>query len=185
MLIHENKYQKVYAKLNDSLDPDDDINFWKTLIISILDEIDDRWNYEDLTIKSINLGIFKVSSWKRPHQTRWTASGGFAWPSSYSLHADEHSLWNFWIGRDEGLIEWDLREKPRRRKRNVFNAYLAAPGNTSRHNQGAAMMEWRPKCPYKIAKHKGLIREMYGLRKSNSGIWKIVAHQEYGENKST
>ena len=46
------------------------------------------------------------------------------------------------------------------------------------------MMEWRPKSPYDSEKHKGLVREMYGLRKSTLGIWEIVTHQEYGEQKN-
>ena len=175
-----NAYADVLKHIHSALDSHDDPNYWTALLISVLSEIETRWEKETPEARGVSICVSRISQWSRPNQTRWTAGGGFAWPKSYSAHPEEHADWSLWISRRKGDQGWVVTTGTTKSKRGHYCAFLAAPSGTVENPQGAAMLEWRPKCPYTIEGGKGIIRQMYGLRRMETD-WKIVAYQEYGE----
>lgn len=129
--------------------------------------------------QEVFLQIGACSHWQRPHQTRWTASGGFAWPEGYLQKSEDH-VKNSWGPIGSGLPEfdwfvllhWDNAEQEWQvvapkffgKKRVVFRAAL--PTRTARHPQAAVHTIWIPGTPANAAKKE--VR-FYGFRKRGQG----------------
>jgi len=64
------------------LNNDDDPNLWREVMASLAQDLE-AMLFEKSYKGNIYLVIGACSHWTRPHQTRWTANGGFAWPSGY------------------------------------------------------------------------------------------------------
>lgn len=76
------KYVEVLEKWETTLNNCDDPNFWKTAVSILMTDAEyDIGDY--LGGQNIYLEVGSCSHWLRPHQTRWKADGGFAWPSGY------------------------------------------------------------------------------------------------------
>ncbi len=148
------------------LEPDDDPALWRAVIDYVLS----GWKPE----VGAMLELGRCSHWLRPHQTRGTADGGFAWPAgygeggpSYSRHGlpefDWHYLlmWNGerWIFPPEGYRSVNGRCPELR---------LAIPSRTARHQQAAIHSRWRVagKGKFKV--------EFYGFRLKPEG-WVCTA----------
>jgi hypothetical protein len=168
------------------LDEDDDGVFWDVAIRTILGEIDGRLESMSRGIRGLEVGFHKVRRWRSPNQARWTAGGGFAWPESYATHAEENSEKSLWVAREgKAGSPWLLldRGQGRRSAGGRFRAFVSLPAYTRRHSQGAVIILWRPRGPWKGEGHKGVTRELNGFRKDAGGAWRRVAVQEYSESR--
>ncbi len=78
-MIEPKEYeQSIFAHLL----PDDDREFWSTVTNFILHQV--KSEVEEATPSvEVYAQIGACSHWLRPHQTRWSAAGGFAHPSGY------------------------------------------------------------------------------------------------------
>src|SRR5258706_14375081 len=59
------------------LTADDDPDLWRVVLETV---------FVDLAVIQTEPALVEIgccSHWLRPHQTRWTADGGFAWPTGY------------------------------------------------------------------------------------------------------
>jgi hypothetical protein len=141
--------------------------------------------YPDKTKKQrIFLQIGACSHWRRPHQHRWTAAGGFAWPDGYLQKYEDHTK-NSWGPIGGGLpeldwfvlIHWNGEEKKWQivepkfsgKKKLVFRA--AFPTRTGRHQQAAIHTIWIPGTPDQPDKQA---TKFYGFRKKEQS-WECVA----------
>ncbi len=152
---------------------EDDAEFWSTAIAVLLQDVEAK--LEDTRPKAeIYAQIGACSHWLRPHQTRWTAAGGFAWPSGYG--ADSYSRlglpefdWFVLLRRNFDSQSWEPAEKLNGKRHLVFRAAL--PTRTKRHPQAAIHTIWTPS---RISGHKERFPQVYGFRKIE-GIWQCVA----------
>jgi hypothetical protein len=136
----------------------DDPDFWEAALTVLAQEFVQRFSEERGTRRSV-LQIGPCSHWVRPHQTRWTAAGGFAYPEGYqnSLPAfDWYALLGFQASR------WVPLEKLPSKRSVVFRAAL--PVRTARHKQAAIHTKWS------ISEQP----VFYGFRNVD-GTWRCVA----------
>ncbi len=141
------------------LDQDDDPELRQVALSHILAEIDKK--------PGVLVQVGRCSHWLRPHQSRWTANGGFAWPSGYGSGSGGFSYsalpqfdWSIvleWTGSG-----WD------RVKRQSIRHFLRVtiPSRTKRHQQAVVHALW----------HTGREKEVvfYGFRKQEQG-WTCTA----------
>src|SRR5215831_3011757 len=67
----------------DRLTAEDDPAAWTAILSVVSEEFAGRYLAERGRKESWFLRIGACSHWWRPHQSRWTAAGGFAWPVGY------------------------------------------------------------------------------------------------------
>jgi hypothetical protein len=114
--------------------------------------------------------IGRCSHWLRPHQTRWTAGGGFAYPSGYGsgngggfsrlgLPQFDWSVLMSWTGE-----AWEVTTK----RRSQVSLRITIPSRTTRHRQAAIHTLW--------SSGKSKLKRFYGFRKQDVG-WCCVAVQ--------
>jgi hypothetical protein len=113
------------------------------------------------------------SHWLRPHQTRWTAAGGFALPSGYGGSAYSRSGlpefdWSVKLQFSPALAGWIVPAEPPRKRFNSVR--IAVPARTIRHRQAAVHTLWSPGTL--DAKQDRTI--FYGFR-NLSGVWELKA----------
>lgn len=123
--------------------------------------------------------IGSCSHWVRPHQSRWTAAGGFALPIGYGdgaglLEGIPNLDWCVTLQFNPGAMDWaSPTQAPTKRYKSVR---LAVPARTMRHHQAAVHAIWAPGTLDK--KHK---RTVYcGFRHFPEG-WQLAARSEFGE----
>jgi len=113
------------------------------------------------------------SHWLRPHQTRWTAAGGFAFPSGYG-HFRLSGLpgfdWSVKLQFDSALPGWIVPGESQMKRFNSVR--IAIPARTTRHRQAAIHSLWSPGTL--DAKQSRPV--LYGFRNLN-GIWELVARK--------
>ncbi len=141
------------------LDEDDDVEFWQVNLNHILSEV------EKDTQVSVEVG--RCSHWLRPHQSRWTADGGFAWPSGYgsggggvSYSALPQFDWSV-------VLEWTETSWKRVKRQSIKHSLrVTIPSRTKRHQQAVVHTLW----------HTGREKEVvfYGFRKQVYG-WACTA----------
>src|SRR5271170_2612212 len=113
------------------------------------------------------------SHWLRPHQTRWTAAGGFAWPVGYGgTRFSRTGLplldWSVKLQFNPAPIGWVIPEKlPTKRS---ISIRVAVPSRTTRHRQAAVHTLWPPR----TLDGKRELTVCYGLRNLN-GVWELKA----------
>src|SRR5207249_1996075 len=89
--------------------------------------------------------IGSCSHWVRPHQSCWTAAGGFAFPDGYGdgegfVGGLPNLDWSVTLEFDSGLLCWvSPKQMPTKRFRSVR---LAIPSRTTRHRQAAIHAVW-------------------------------------------
>jgi len=169
-LLTEPQYQDSILS---HLSIDDDKEFWSTALIALLKDVEAE--LEEARPKTpVYVQIGACSHWLRPHQTRWTAAGGFAWPSGYGasgysrLGVPEFD-WFVLLRRDFANQSWHPVEKFAGKRHSVFRAAL--PTRTKRHPQAAIHTVWLPSRP---SSRKQKATWFYGFRKIE-GIWQCVA----------
>src|SRR6266571_2773720 len=67
--------------LKERLSAEDDPALWKQVLKVLAEDASILEHVTDGSQLYAEVGV--CSHWLRPHQTRWTAAGGFAWPSGY------------------------------------------------------------------------------------------------------
>lgn len=163
--------------LQERLTVEDDPTLWEQVLKTLAEDA--------LTIEPVKHGsalyaeVGVCSHWLRPHQSRWTAAGGFAYPTGYG-DGDGGGLPVARVGLPR--LDWSLKllfiptsgewvvptELPTKR----FNSIrVAIPSRTTRHRQAAVHTLWSPRTL--DARRK--LTALYGFRNSN-GIWELKAH---------
>jgi hypothetical protein len=140
------------------LTADDDVRLWEAalslLTVEFLRHLDEQPRARDCVFQ---VGV--CSHWVRPHQTRWTAGGGFAYPEGYqnSLPAFD---WYVLLSYQES--RWLNLEKLPSKRSMIFRA--AIPARTAKHAQAVIHTKWsNSECSV-----------FYGFRKKGD-IWSCVA----------
>jgi hypothetical protein len=188
-MIDEELQQTFRQRIVPYLTAEDDANFWETAFDTLLSDMDAI--HPDRSVKhEIFLQIGACSHWVRPHQTRWTAAGGFAWPEGYIQKYRDH--WRNSRGPiGHGLPEldwfvlahWYHKESRWRmvepkfygKKKLVLRASL--PTRTTRHPQAAIHTIWSPGTPGSPDTQETMF---YGFRKRNQE-WKCVAVRNWAD----
>lgn len=150
---------------------DDDASLWDMATNTILNETSVLYGNAP---EKLFAQIGCCRHWIRPHQRRWTADGGFAWPAGYdktttgysfsALPELEWSVYLRWTG-----VAWE----PGRTGERCLLLRVSIPGRTARHLQAAVHTIWTPRSP--MSKEKVL--QLYGFRKKD-GVWLLTATQE-------
>jgi len=153
------------ACLADYFTRQDDPRLWQRVLAVLDEEFIQRYREESKRREDWYLRIGACSHWIRPHQSRWTAAGGFAWPVGYKGAASMLSDglpefdWSV-ILRFDG--EWARVGRFSRKRQIVLRA--AVPTRTMRHKQAAVHTMWS-------TSHR---MTFYGFR-NIEGIWICVA----------
>ena len=168
------------ALIDEKLGLDDDPNLWVEILRAAADDA-------AVLCKPIGSRLYAIvgccSHWARPHQSRWTAAGGFALPQGYGdgegfLGGLPNLDWSVRLQFNPDEPRWDCPiQAPTKRFSSVR---LAIPSRTARHLQAAVHSVWSRATLDE--KHKRTV--FYGFRKSESG-WKLVARTELGEGQNT
>jgi hypothetical protein len=172
-------WPQIETDISQHLCEDDDPTLWESAVNLIFHEASflARCASDTTSIAAI---IGCCSHWLRPHQTRWTADGGFAWPSGYGGHGysrtgqPQHDWsivfhWNpidqIWVNDEPEMIALER-----------FAFRVTVPARTSRHNQAAIPATWANGTPVLPQKP---IYQIYGFRKQ-SDQWNCTATNESG-----
>ena len=124
--------------LRKQLTSQDDPNAWKTILAVLCEEFIARYRDVGGAKEAWFLRIGVCSHWIRPHNRRWNAAGGFAWPVGYdSLPELDWSVPFCFDGRC-----WNRVDKLSGKKQVVFR--VAVPSRTARHKQAAVHSVWSP-----------------------------------------
>jgi hypothetical protein len=153
---------------------EDDQGFWQVAINNIFRDADllcRRTNRQSVIVARVGA----CSHWLRPHQSRWTADGGFAWPTGYGgtgfsrLGLPE---FDWFVTRKWNCLTscWEPEIGSLRSGFLVFRVTL--PTRTTRHLQAAIHTVWTPGPP--IAPQRQLL-QLYGFRKKES-LWRCTAY---------
>lgn len=136
--------EQIFSHLAEHLTPDDDPLLWQAVIGEVTCDI--HALQETHQTEEIFFHIGACSHWFRPHQSRWTDAGGFAWPSGW------HGVAGF---SHQGLPEFDwsaLYEKDGSSWRRIskfsgkhrIEIRVAVPSRSARHQQAAIHSLWMP-----------------------------------------
>jgi hypothetical protein len=162
----------VLEGLRPRLDADDDVALWQVALARVLADAEylSRRNSKHLPIVAL---VGPCSHWARPHQRRWRADGGFAWPSGYSDGGWMSSA------RTPPQPDWteafhwksDAWQALSRRPKRALELLVVLPARSARHAQAVIYTSWRqgpppaPGEPY---------RQFYGFRRTD-GEWSCTA----------
>ena len=146
------------------LDQDDDAELWRVALSHILTEVEKN--------PGVLVRVGRCSHWLRPHQSRWTADGGFASPTGYGTGSGGSSFlalpqfdWSI-------VLEWTGSAWEVVKKRSMRHSLrVTIPSRTKRHRQAAVHTLW----------HTGREKEVvfYGFRKRDEG-WVCTASSKIG-----
>jgi hypothetical protein len=154
---------------------EDDQSFWEVAINNVFRDAD----FLCRRTSSGNVIVARIgacSHWLRPHQTRWAADGGFAWPTGYGgtgfsrlgLPEFDWFITRKWNGLTSS---WEPETGSLRTGYLVFRVTL--PTRTARHLQAALHTLWTPGPP--TAPRQQLL-QFYGFRKKE-GLWLGTAYR--------
>ncbi len=164
----------ILAALSDVLSAEDDVRLWSALVTVLVDDVGTVITSHPPR-DEILLEIGSCAHWLRPHQLRWTAAGGFAWPVGYGNDGT--------LGRDalpaferSRLLHLDpitgawapTRGRPGRRP---LVLRVAVPIRSTRHPQAAIHTIWMPGSP---GDPDVKSTRCLGFRLTD-GEWKLVA----------
>ena len=151
------------------LTADDDPGLWKLVLYRVLVDAQEAEASNKHPEKQF-LKLGSCSHWFRPHQSRWTASGGFAWPSGWHGVAGFARFglpeldWSVLFEHVNG--EWKPVQKFK--SKTHLEIRVSIPARTAKHAQAAIHTLWSP--PNE--------RVFYGFRKKDSE-WKLAAKSEF------
>jgi len=145
----------------------DNLDLWRAVTAHVFNELPAG--------NGILVQIGCCSHWLRPHQTRWTADGGFAWPTGYGSGQGGYGFmslpqfdWSVMMTRIEE--RWQLtRDKSARP-----SLRITIPTRTYRHRQAAIHTLWS------IGREKEM--RFYGFRRQE-GSWQCTAESEWMEDR--
>ena len=136
----------------------DDPNLWEAVLAVLADDFLQRYNREARN-RNWFFWVGACSHWVRPHNSRWTAAGGFAYPDGYQNTLPEFD-WAVMVSHNNR--SWLPVEKFSGKRPIVFR--VAIPARSIRHKQAAVHTKWST----------SQNPVLYGFRKV-AGSWKCVA----------
>jgi hypothetical protein len=158
------------------LRPDDDPELWATAVGDVFRDAEYLCG-DNPKRRPIGTEIGSCSHWLRPHQMRWTADGGFAYPvgyrggrfGSWGLPEMDWSVRLFFNSREH---RWtaslpDRRSNPKK----LLLLRVSIPSRTALHSQAALHTIWTPGPP---PRPKKKVVQFYGYRKIE-GRWTLRA----------
>jgi hypothetical protein len=173
------KFVDHAMKMGTWFNAEDDPDFWR-IALSVVMRDAAHLIEEQPSGSQFYLELGSCSHWRRPHQTRWTADGGFAWPSGYNgIGFSDTGIpqMDWWIGlkwyRQQQV--WGARGPRDGQAKRKFVLRVALPARTARHHQAAVNAIWLYGTPNEPRK-KSLT--MYGFRKTE-GLWHLTAWTEW------
>ncbi len=152
------------------LNAEDDSALWRVAIEHIFTGLE--------RIPGTIVEIGRCSHWLRPHQTRWTADGGFAWPTGYGggtqsrdgLPQFDWSVALAWTGE-----RWEVVNPKTAKGRALnFSLRITIPSRTTRHAQAAVHTLWMS--------DRDAERRFYGFRRKD-GAWVCTAESDSAEDR--
>jgi hypothetical protein len=158
--------------ISQNLSSNDDLNLWLLFF--------ETWNEDfhlnqskDLADYEIFLKIGACSHWLRPHQTRLTVAGGFAYPVGYGEadyvgYGKPEFDWSVLLRFDNAKQDWIYAEKQFGKKKLVCR--VALPNRTIQHNQAVVNIIWLSGTPQN-PKEKS--KMYYAFRKVESS-WEFI-----------
>jgi hypothetical protein len=155
--------EAVRSKLTAADDPD----FWDTALTVLTDEFLQRYNRKANNQDWYFL-VGACSHWVRPHNSRWSAKGGFVFPEGYQNGTPELD-WSVILSRQDE--SWHSVEKLSGKKQTVLR--VAVPARSARHKQAVVHTKW------------STFQEpvLYGFRRLE-GSWQCVAASDEGSQGS-
>ncbi|HLJ89365.1 MAG TPA: hypothetical protein VKZ53_21285 [Candidatus Angelobacter sp.] len=162
MTVEFNLLNHVQKYFNEQDDP----TAWRAILHVIGKEFIERYRSErEGGDKNWFMRVGACSHWVRPHQTRWTAAGGFALPIGYKGAAGwSHGLpefdWSVVFSFDG--VHWKCVDKFSGKKQAVLR--VALPSRTVRHKQAAVHTMWST-----------LHEPVFYAFRNMDGVWRFVA----------
>jgi len=159
------------AALEERLSAEDDPALWEEVLKILAEDASTVEFIEDGSPMYAEVGV--CSHWLRPHQTRWTAAGGFAYPVGYdgvgfSRTGLPHFDWSVRLQLSPAAMGWVIPEKLP--EKGFVSVRVAVPSRTTRHRQAAVHTLW----PARTLHAKRERTVFYGFRNLN-GVWKLKA----------
>jgi len=164
--------------LEHRLSADDHPALWEQVLRVLAEDASTLELVNDGSPLFADVGI--CSHWLRPHQTRWTAAGGFAYPIGYG---DGEGFSRAGLPRFDRSVRlqfspdspgWVVPAELHRK--HLMSVRVAVPSRTARHRQAAVHTLWPPGTL--DAKHKRTV--FYGFRCLHR-VWELKANSMYGE----
>ena len=162
----------IYGKY---LTDKDDPNLWEAILVELTVETKLCLDYAKKDIP-IYLVLGCCSHWLRPHQTRWSSAGGFAWPAgygngdgdlNYSRMGEPELDWSVvYIWEKE---KWEPAERIAGKRKVILR--VAVPTRTTTHSNAAVHSIWNPGTPNMPTTKR--VR-FYGFKKEENE-WNCVA----------
>ena len=166
----------LLTAVDERLGADDDRELWREVLRVVAEDasvllLKDKGSTLYATIGS-------CSHWIRPHQSRWTAAGGFALPVGYGdgegfLRGLPNLDWSVILQFDPTQPGWV--SPPQAPTKRFDSVRLAVPSRTARHLQAAVHAIWSRGTL--DPRSKTIV--YYGFRKSEE--WKLAARYEHSE----
>ena len=145
--------------VSDHLDQEDDPEFWQAALDHILTEVERETH--------VFVEVGRCSHWLRPHQSKWTADGGFAWPSGYGSGGGGFSYSALPQFDWSVVLEWTGTSWERVKRQSIRHSLrVTIPSRTKRHLQAAVHTLWHTGREKKVVFH--------GFRKRKHG-WTCTA----------
>jgi hypothetical protein len=128
----------VFEALEPKLAAEDDHALWQVALAVLTDEFEQR------RVEASHRGVWAMvvgacSHWVRPHNSRWNAAGGFAYPNGYKDSAPELDWSLTFVFRNR---VWESVKKLPGKNIKVFQ--VAIPARTARHKQASIHTRWTP-----------------------------------------
>jgi hypothetical protein len=168
------RLDELPAPITERFGAEDDPGLWSTA----LQIISDQAAFLSTSIrKRLFAEVGACSHWIRPHQTRWTAAGGFAWPEGYGdgegcKGALPTIDWRVVLQFDDANRRWTVPTiRPDKRSLSVR---LTVPTRTARHGQAAVHAIW-PRGTIDARFKKTMF---YGFRQ-RAGTWELKAQKVF------
>jgi hypothetical protein len=170
----ERIFPTLPSTIEERLGAEDDRSLWEEVLRIVAEDA------SVLLVKgegsSLYATIGTCSHWFRPHQTRWTAAGGFAAPIGYGkgkiLRRGLPDLdWSILLQFNHAEPGWVSPENAP--GKHFDSVRLAIPSRTQRHRKAAVHALWSPG----TLDAKGTKIVFYGFRKREDG-WKFAARSK-------
>lgn len=163
-----------------SLGQSDDINLWLVADGQIIADAEFLCRVASST-QTVYAEIGCCSNWLRPHQTRWSDEGGFAWPTGYGGSASSRTGlpgydWSLRWQWNANENRWEFDDEPCMKRR--LHLRIAIPSRSKLHKQAAVHTLWSPGCP---TTPRRPLTQFYGLR-FRDGTWTATAYRSTNED---
>jgi hypothetical protein len=123
------KHTILLQTIEPKLVADDDPALWSAALVVLADELEQR-QAEDSGRGVSAMVVGACSHWVRPHNSRWNAAGGFAYPDGYKDSVPGLDWSVIFVFSDQ---KWKSAKKLPGKKTKVFR--VAIPARSARHGQ--------------------------------------------------